>query len=244
MPDPIRSLRLSRAGRRRDLGARGPPVPGGRYRAAHVSSSESGVLILVADDSITTLTMVSARLQRTGYEVVTATRGDEALALALERRPQLVVLDVEMPGLNGIAVTEKLRDDESFANVPIVLLTAHADQAHVDAGKKAGANAYVVKPFSPQDLATTNRRVARPSLATNDAAELVDGRHACGRLVEAVVPQGAQAGARGGIGDERVGRPLRHERGDLGVHEHQLVDRPYVRGTPWSTPSSRSAGTR
>ncbi len=119
-----------------------------------MSSSASTVLILVADDSISTLTLVSARLQRSGYEVVTATRGDEALALALERRPQLVVLDLEMPGLNGLAVTEKLRTDESFANVPIILLTAHVEQKYIDAGKAAGADAYVVKPFSPQELAT------------------------------------------------------------------------------------------
>lgn len=97
--------------------------------------------------------MVSARLQRTGYEVVTATRGDEALALVRERHPQLVVLDVEMPGLSGLQVTQELRSDESFAQLPIILLTSHAESEHVRAGLDAGASAYVVKPFSPQELA-------------------------------------------------------------------------------------------
>lgn len=111
-------------------------------------------LILLADDSITTLTMVSARLQRTGYEVVTATRGDDALALALARRPQLVVLDLDMPGMGGIEVARQLRADESFAEIPIILLTSHAAEEYVQAGLAAGANDYIVKPFSPQALAT------------------------------------------------------------------------------------------
>ncbi len=118
-----------------------------------MSSYDTKELILLADDSITTLTMVSARLQRTGYDVVTATRGDEALALTLERRPQLVVLDLDMPGLGGLEVCQKLRSDPSFAAMPIVLLTSHGSNEYVDAGLQAGATAYMVKPFSPQELA-------------------------------------------------------------------------------------------
>jgi len=102
---------------------------------------------------MTTLSLVSARLQRTGYEVVTATRGDDALALTLARRPVLIVLDLEMPGLGGVEVTRKLRADPSFAAMPIILLTSHNAPEQVEAGREAGANAYIVKPFSPQDLA-------------------------------------------------------------------------------------------
>jgi DNA-binding response OmpR family regulator len=119
-----------------------------------VSSPQTKALILLVDDSMTTLTMVSARLQRMGYDVVTATRGEEALALALDRRPQLIVLDIEMPGLGGIEVSQRLRNAPSFADVPIILLTAHAEPEYVQAGLDAGANAYIVKPFSPQELAT------------------------------------------------------------------------------------------
>ena len=102
---------------------------------------------------MTTLSLVSARLQRNGYEVVTVTRGDDALALTLERRPVLIVLDLEMPGLGGIEVTRALRADPSFAAMPIILLTSHDEPEQVEAGREAGANAYIVKPFSPQDLA-------------------------------------------------------------------------------------------
>jgi len=119
-----------------------------------VSDSATDQLILLADDSITTLMMVSARLQRIGYDVVTATRGDDALALTLKRRPLLVVLDLEMPGMDGIEVTRTLREDPSFASMPIILLTSHSEDEHTKTGLAAGANAYIVKPFSPQDLAT------------------------------------------------------------------------------------------
>ncbi|MGZ8701008.1 MAG: response regulator [Gaiellaceae bacterium] len=117
-----------------------------------MSNEATKDLVLLADDSMATLTIVSARLQRTGYDVVTTTRGDEALTLAFERRPQLVVLDLEMPGMTGIEVTQRLRDDPSFAETPIILLTSHDGPDHVQAGLDAGANAYVLKPFSPQEL--------------------------------------------------------------------------------------------
>jgi two-component system phosphate regulon response regulator PhoB len=124
------------------------------YSRPAISSQGTDQLIILADDAITTLSMVSARLQRTGYETVTTTRGDEALELILARRPILVVLDIEMPGIGGIEVTRRLRGDPSFAEMPIILLTAHSDDAHVQAGLDAGADSYMVKPFSPQELAT------------------------------------------------------------------------------------------
>ena len=114
---------------------------------------DDGQLILLADDSNTTLSLVSARLQRTGYEIVTATRGDDALALILERRPILVVLDLEMPGMGGLEVARALRADASFGTMPIILLTSHGEEEHVEAGREAGVDAYIVKPFSPQELA-------------------------------------------------------------------------------------------
>jgi CheY-like chemotaxis protein len=117
-----------------------------------VSADDTKELILLADDSPITLTVVSARLQETGYEVVTATRGDDALALAHERHPDLVVLDIGMPGMDGIEVSQRLRGDHSFADVPIVLLTSHALSEYLQEGLDAGADAYLVKPVGPQKL--------------------------------------------------------------------------------------------
>jgi DNA-binding response OmpR family regulator len=108
--------------------------------------------VLVADDSMTVLAMVSARLERAGYDVVTATRGDEALQLAQELRPRLVILDVEMPGLDGVEVARQLRADESLAGMLIILLTAHTEAEDVASGLAAGADDYLTKPFSPQEL--------------------------------------------------------------------------------------------
>jgi DNA-binding response OmpR family regulator len=108
--------------------------------------------VLVADDSMTVLAMVSARLERAGYDVVTATRGDEALRLAQELRPRLVILDVEMPGLDGMEVARQLRADESLAGMLIILLTAHTEADEVASGLAAGADDYLTKPFSPQEL--------------------------------------------------------------------------------------------
>jgi DNA-binding response OmpR family regulator len=110
--------------------------------------------ILVADDSMTILAMVSSRLARAGYDVVTATRGDDALRLAQENHPRLVLLDVEMPGLTGVEVARAIRADEALAGTFIVLLTSLSEEAEIATGMAAGADAYLTKPFSPQDLQT------------------------------------------------------------------------------------------
>jgi DNA-binding response OmpR family regulator len=108
--------------------------------------------VLVADDSMTVLSMVTARLERSGFDVVSATDGEEALRLARELHPRLAVLDLDMPGLTGIQVTRHLRQDPALAGMRIVLLTGHGSEEDVAAGFAAGADDYIVKPFSPQDL--------------------------------------------------------------------------------------------
>ena len=110
--------------------------------------------IVVADDSMTILAMTSSRLERAGYDIVTATRGDDALRLVQETRPRLALLDVEMPGLDGVEVTRQIRADEALAGIFIVLLTSLSQESEVATGIAAGADAYLTKPFSPQDLQT------------------------------------------------------------------------------------------
>jgi len=111
--------------------------------------------ILVADDSATILAMVSSRLERAGFDVVTATRGDEALALVKQLRPRAALLDVEMPGLDGMEVARSIRSDPELAKTLIVLLTARDRPEDFEAGMAAGADAYLTKPFSPQELEAT-----------------------------------------------------------------------------------------
>jgi len=108
--------------------------------------------IVVADDSVTVLSMVSSRLERAGFDVVTAGRGDEALRLIEELHPRIALLDVEMPGLDGLEVTRRVRADEGLAGTMVVLLTAHTAESEIAEGLAAGADAYLTKPFSPQEL--------------------------------------------------------------------------------------------
>jgi DNA-binding response OmpR family regulator len=118
-------------------------------------SAHSGIstpIVLVADDSRTVLSMVTSRLERRGYEVVTAANGEDALQLARQRVPTLVILDVEMPGIDGLEVTRRLRAEPATSEVPIVLLTSLDEEMAVVAGFAAGATGYITKPFSPQEL--------------------------------------------------------------------------------------------
>jgi DNA-binding response OmpR family regulator len=109
-------------------------------------------MILVADDDDDILLLVTTRLRRDGHDVVQANRGDDALALAREVKPALAVLDVGMPGLDGMEVLAAIRADESLAQTKVLLLTAKAQESDVRRGYESGADAYVKKPFSPTEL--------------------------------------------------------------------------------------------
>src|SRR5437016_3085830 len=112
----------------------------------------SDPLVLVADDDEDILLLVTTRLRRDGLDIISARSGDEALALARERRPALAVLDIGMPGLDGVQVLEQIRADDDLRAMLVVLLTAKAQESDVRRGFDAGADAYVKKPFSPADL--------------------------------------------------------------------------------------------
>jgi DNA-binding response OmpR family regulator len=109
-------------------------------------------VVLAADDDEDILELVAFRLERSGYIVLRAHDGEEALRLAREEQPDLVVLDVMMPKLDGFEVTRRLRADAATSSTPIILLTARAQDADVQMGFDAGADDYLRKPFSPQEL--------------------------------------------------------------------------------------------
>jgi DNA-binding response OmpR family regulator len=111
-----------------------------------------GKLILVADDDDDVRDLVAFRLRRAGFEVIEARDGHQALALARERAPDLCLLDVMMPGLDGYELTRELRASEGLNGVAIVLLTASVHDAAVSRGFDVGADDYIKKPFSPQEL--------------------------------------------------------------------------------------------
>jgi DNA-binding response OmpR family regulator len=113
---------------------------------------DAGTAILVADDDEDIRELVTFKLEAAGFEVVAVDNGLSALSAARERPPALVVLDVMMPGLSGIDVCRALRAEQTTAHLPIILLTARAQEGDVQAGFGAGADDYVVKPFSPREL--------------------------------------------------------------------------------------------
>ncbi|MCI0475236.1 MAG: response regulator [Anaerolineales bacterium] len=111
------------------------------------------VRILVADDDPFIRQLVVFTLKTRGYEILEASNGAAALALARQTQPDLVVLDVLMPEMTGLQVTKTLSQDPATAHIPIVILSANAQQSDIDAGLASGAVAYLVKPFEPKILA-------------------------------------------------------------------------------------------
>jgi DNA-binding response OmpR family regulator len=109
-------------------------------------------LVLVADDDPDILTLIALRLERSGFDVVVARDGEQALATALEREPDIALLDVTMPKLDGYEVTARLRDNQATRQMPVILLTARVQEADIARGLEAGADDYVKKPFSTQEL--------------------------------------------------------------------------------------------
>ena len=109
-------------------------------------------LVLVADDDPDILLLITVTLERDGYEVVAARDGLGALKAAIECVPHLVLLDLMMPGLDGYEVTRRLRGERLTKDIPIVIVTAAAEEQQAARALEAGADAYMKKPFSPREL--------------------------------------------------------------------------------------------
>jgi adenylate cyclase len=117
--------------------------------------------ILVADDTPANVRILETRLTRDGYEVLTARDGEETLAVAREARPDLILLDIMMPKVDGIAVCRALKADPAFPFTPVIMVTALADAKDVVAGFEAGGDDYLVKPFDAQALSARVKSMLR-----------------------------------------------------------------------------------
>jgi two-component system, OmpR family, alkaline phosphatase synthesis response regulator PhoP len=118
----------------------------------------SGKKVLVVDDDIKTVELVKLYLNRDGYKVITAYDGNEALRIAREQHPDLIVLDLMLPGIDGLEICRTLRAE---SDVPIIMLTALTTDDNRLTGLDLGADDYVTKPFSPRELAARVRAVLR-----------------------------------------------------------------------------------
>ncbi|HEX4459311.1 MAG TPA: response regulator [Polyangia bacterium] len=121
--------------------------------------SSKKAVILIADDDPEILTMLGIRLSKKGYEVLEAVDGNQTLNLARKHHPDLVLLDVMMPGRNGWEVAKELRSDDEFANLGIVMLTAIGEKVNEMTSPLYGADAYVDKPFDFSELETKIKEV-------------------------------------------------------------------------------------
>jgi CheY-like chemotaxis protein len=108
--------------------------------------------ILVADDDPVILRLLQVNFNLEGYEVHTATRGEEALEKAKEHLPDIILLDVMMPGVDGWEVCRRLKEDQATAAIPVIFLSARAQDQDRRRGYELGVVAYVTKPFDPGEL--------------------------------------------------------------------------------------------
>jgi two-component system, OmpR family, phosphate regulon response regulator PhoB len=124
-------------------------------------SAQAGERILVVDDEPDIIALVAYHLARSGYRVSTASSGPEALHAARDEQPALIILDLMLPELSGFEVLERLRADRALADIPVLMLTARREEPDRVQGLSLGADDYLVKPFSPQELVLRVRNILR-----------------------------------------------------------------------------------
>lgn len=127
--------------------------------------------VLLIEDDLSITELVRYNLERANYSIDTITDGEEGLYMAIQDTPDVILLDWMLPNLSGLEICRQLRRNEGTANVPIILLTARADEPDRVRGLEMGADDYVVKPFSPKELIARIQAVlrrVRPALAGED----------------------------------------------------------------------------
>ncbi|CAL9619646.1 Transcriptional regulatory protein SrrA [Streptomyces sp. enrichment culture] len=152
-------------------------------------NAEAGARVLVVDDDPTVAEIVTGYLDRAGYLVDRAGDGPEALARAAAHRPDLVVLDLMLPGMDGLEVCRRLR---GHGPVPVIMLTARGDEDDRVLGLEVGADDYVTKPFSPRELVLRVESVLRRARPAPDASGLL---RAAGLSVDPAARRATRNGA-------------------------------------------------
>ena len=121
--------------------------------------------ILIVDDEEDVLELVRYNLDNNGYGTETATTGEEALTKSRAKLPDLVILDLMLPGIDGLEVCRKLKSDTKTQHIPVIMLTAKGEEADIVTGLELGADDYVTKPFSPKILVARVRRILHRTIA-------------------------------------------------------------------------------
>ncbi len=135
----------------------------------------SKATVLVVDDEEDIRELVTLNLDREGYRVLICETGEQALALAKVKAPDLIVLDLMLPGIDGLEVCKRLKANSTLQQIPVVMLTAKGEESDIVAGLELGADDYVTKPFSGKVLVARVRRLLRKAAETADDKTLVRG---------------------------------------------------------------------
>jgi two-component system, OmpR family, alkaline phosphatase synthesis response regulator PhoP len=133
--------------------------------------------ILVVDDEEDILELVRYNLSREGYKILCAASGEEGLKTARSENPDLIVLDLMLPGVDGLDVTKRLKADDATRKIPIVMLTAKGEESDIVTGLELGAEDYITKPFSPKVLVARIRAVLRREIKDAPGVEEVLSIH-------------------------------------------------------------------
>jgi CheY-like chemotaxis protein len=141
-----------------DLPGEGAATPSGGINVTMDQDSAKKFVILVVDDSADHVAMLSLDLQQQGYRVVTATNGEEAVSVAAYTLPNLILMDVSMPQLDGLGATRRIHEQEATRDIPVIAVTAFGTEGFQRAAYDAGVSGYLTKPI---DFSRMHRLVAR-----------------------------------------------------------------------------------
>jgi len=140
------------------LATSGLPAPNQKLSREGLQVEPQKFLILVVDDSADNVAVISLFLQQQGYRVVTASNGEDAVTVATQMLPNLILMDINLPTLDGLGATRRIRDNDSLHDVPVVAITAFGTEGFQRAAYDAGVSGYLTKPI---DLDRLHQLIAR-----------------------------------------------------------------------------------
>lgn len=131
--------------------------------------------ILVVDDEIDILTLLEYNLEKAGFKVISASDGPEAIESAKRERPNLIILDIMLPSMEGTDVCKVLKRDEATSHIPVIMLTAKGEEVDRIVGLELGADDYITKPFSPRELILRVKAVLKRGQAQEKSKTITKG---------------------------------------------------------------------
>jgi len=150
---------MSPSARRREEESGPGQAPAPRLHRGPRHRARRAPLVLVVDDSVDTRELYATYFRHRGFDAITAADGDEGIALATQRKPAVIVMDLAMPGINGISAAHHLKHDPRTRRIPIILLTGHGHRAIQFGALEMGADVFLTKPCLPEDLEAQVRRL-------------------------------------------------------------------------------------